>query len=374
MTTSSVYAGFWLRLLTLFIDYLLISFLTNIALFLIAPNVLNTIWPLLFVELLIAMLVILPSWIFMGASPGKRLFGLSIVDKNTGEPASPVQCMKRFLAGIFSFLLAGGGFFAIGFDRKKQGWHDKFANTLVVEAGLSKKIFINYRQKVSLMHAGRLRDNLVTHFGAAAIFHDKSSLTGGSNWKVDIDKSINSCSVLIAVIGRGWLDQLNPDGSRRIDDPDDYVAMEIATAMKRGVQVVPVLVDNAKRIHSSDLPERLVSFADIEPVVIEDKDWNSDINKLIHAIYRYTEDPRKLGWRNISAIVLCLISVTYLGDDVVAQEDANISCVVGIIALVASLASYARFRHAASFARSWSIGLCALSTMLIIMAISEMPQ
>lgn len=71
-------------------------------------------------------------WILKSATIGKMLVKVKIVDAKTGKPASPLQCIVRYLGYIVSALPLGLGFFWIAFDRKKQGWHDKIARTLVV--------------------------------------------------------------------------------------------------------------------------------------------------------------------------------------------------------------------------------------------------
>ena len=71
-------------------------------------------------------------WILKSATIGKMLVKVKIVDAKTGKPASPLQCIVRYLGYIVSALPLGLGFIWIAFDKRKQGWHDKIARTLVV--------------------------------------------------------------------------------------------------------------------------------------------------------------------------------------------------------------------------------------------------
>ena len=74
-------------------------------------------------------------WILKSATIGKMLVKVKIVDAKTGGPASPLQCVVRYLGYIVSALPLGLGFIWVAFDKRKQGWHDKIARTLVVGSG-----------------------------------------------------------------------------------------------------------------------------------------------------------------------------------------------------------------------------------------------
>lgn len=371
MSVRFEYAGLWIRLVASLVDYCLVLVVFALTLAFIFPQVPGTSWQALGIELVVAALCIIPFWSTLSASPGKLLFGLSIVDARTAKPPTVFQCFIRFIAAFVSALAVMLGIIWIGFDKKKQGWHDKLAQTYVVESGARKKIFVNYRQKVSLMQSGRITDKLASHFGQGNIFHDKSTLVGGANWKTDIEDSIRHCSVLVAIIGDGWLTQVNPDGSRRIDDPDDYVAMEISTALSRGITVIPVLVGEAARLHSDDLPERLKPLALIEPISIRDDDWQHDIKKLINTIYIHTDDPRSVGWRNWSSIPFLIMGGILIGEDVIPQGDALLAIGLSVIALCFNLASLVKFRRIPSPAKHWSIGLAIFALLVIGIAISD---
>lgn len=377
MLDKRQYAGFWIRILSFAVDYCVIQIVFVGLLFLLFPSKVEfgKPWEPTFLnismEFVAAALVVLPCWYYTAASPGKLLFGLSIVDVRTGEPPTFSQYLIRFFVSIVSVLALMLGVIWIAFDKRKQGWHDKIANTTVINAGPRKKIFINYRQKVSLMQAGRVSDAIAAHFGYSSIFHDKSSLGGGANWKDVIETSMKKCAVMIVVIGDGWLDQKNPDGSLRLEDPDDYVALEIATALNSDTTVVPVLVDGAPRLHSDDLPERLKKLAFIEPLVIRDDDWNSDVRKITEAIYVYTEDPRKIGWRNFASLFFSFCGMMLVSEDVVAKQDAIAGAACGFVGLVFSMASFARFREMQCHAKNWSVGLIIFAILVMITAFTD---
>jgi len=104
-------------------------------------------------------------------------------------------------------------------------------------------IFVSYRHNDSSGHAGRLHDKLVSHFGEERIFMD-IGIEPGEDFVQVIESAVGSCEILIALIGRRWLP--GPDESSRwLDDPNHWARLEITTALKRDIRVIPVLVDRA---------------------------------------------------------------------------------------------------------------------------------
>ena len=105
--------------------------------------------------------------------------------------------------------------------------------------------------------AGRLSDRLSNHFPSNQIFMDVDSIDLGEDFVKTIEETVGSCDVLITVIGKGWLTSCDQEGQRRLDNPEDFVRIEIATALKRDIRVIPVLVDGASMPRSGDLPDDL---------------------------------------------------------------------------------------------------------------------
>src|SRR4051812_14047048 len=111
---------------------------------------------------------------------------------------------------------------------------------------MKRGIFISYRRKDSQSAAGRLADSLEQRIPDATIFRDVETIEAGADFVATIASALESCDVLLAVVGPRWLDVTDADGHRRLDDPQDYTRVELATALKRpDVRVVPVLVDGA---------------------------------------------------------------------------------------------------------------------------------
>ena len=79
--------------------------------------------------------VTIAFWIVLGATPGKWLFGIRIVDEPSGRRARPGQCIARYFLALVAIAFAGIGYVWIAIDPRKQGWHDKIVRTVVVHRG-----------------------------------------------------------------------------------------------------------------------------------------------------------------------------------------------------------------------------------------------
>lgn len=141
-------------------------------------------------------------------------------------------------------------------------------------------IFLSYRRDDSSGYAGRLFDNLVERFGRDQVFMDIETLEPGLDFVDGIDRAIESCGAVIAVIGPNWLSAMNNKGRRRLDDPHDFIRLEIATALRRRVRVIPVLVYNASMPSEDDLPEPLRPLCRLQSFEISDNRWEFDVNRL----------------------------------------------------------------------------------------------
>ena len=119
------------------------------------------------------------------------------------------------------------------------------------------QIFISYRREDSSAYAGRLYDRLSGRFPSHRIFIDVDNIAPGVDFVKAIEKSVGSCDVLISVVGKRWLTATDENGKRRLDSLDDFVRLEIATALKRGIRVIPVVVDGASMPRSAELPDEL---------------------------------------------------------------------------------------------------------------------
>ena len=148
-------------------------------------------------------------------------------------------------------------------------------------------IFICYRREDSADISGRIYDRLAQQFGDKAIFKDVDSIPLGVDFKQYLEKQVERCNVLLAVIGKTWLKKRT--GKRRLDDPRDFVRIEIASALRRDIRVIPLMVSNASMPSEADLPEDLRALVFRNYIQIRsDPDFHHDMNRLIKELERAT--------------------------------------------------------------------------------------
>ncbi len=154
---------------------------------------------------------------------------------------------------------------------------------------ISRSIFVNYRRNDSEGEAGRLFDDLTMHFSRESVFMDVAAIEPGRDFRKAIDQSVASCSVLLALIGQQWVDLQDAEGRRRLDDANDFVRMELASALRRDIPVIPVLVHGAKMPRAEQLPDDLKDLAYRNAVELTHARWKSDVQVLIQALRPYME-------------------------------------------------------------------------------------
>jgi hypothetical protein len=143
------------------------------------------------------------------------------------------------------------------------------------------KIFINYRRDDSIGMAGRLHDRLVQTFGRDKLFMDVDHIPAGADFVAHLNNQVAECDVVLAIIGPNWLRAKDKAGQRRLHQPDDFVAIEIAAALARDTLVIPVLVDAARMPKESDLPDTLKPLARRQAVEVRHAHFGHDAEALI---------------------------------------------------------------------------------------------
>jgi hypothetical protein len=170
-------------------------------------------------------------------------------------------------------------------------------------------IFISYRREDTSGYAGRLYDQISSHFGQDHVFMDVADLEPGSDFVDTIEKKVSTCDALIALIGKNWLTITDEQDQIRLRKPGDFVSVEIAAALKRNVEVIPVLVGGAKMPLQQELPESLQSLYRRQAIELSDVHFSRDVGDLIEALKR----PAGLKWIKpalaISASTICVLAV-----------------------------------------------------------------
>jgi hypothetical protein len=156
------------------------------------------------------------------------------------------------------------------------------------------RLFLSYRRDDTEAFAGRLFDRLSVHFGQDIIFMDYHTIEPGLDFVQTIEKAVRSCNVLIALIGPNWL-------TSRLENPQDYVRLEIATALKRNIRVIPLLIHGASMPLSTALPDDLQLLTRRHAVEVSHPRFHSDVDKLIAVLESTLEIKPKRTAQEVSS-------------------------------------------------------------------------
>jgi len=146
------------------------------------------------------------------------------------------------------------------------------------------KVFISYRRDDTGAMAGRIYDRLCSEFGRESVFMDVDTIPFGVDFREHIDSAVRQADVLLAVIGEQWL-EVGQNGKRRLQDPADYVRIEIETALAHGIPVIPALIERAPMPREDELPSSIATLAYRNAIQINyGRDFPSHIERLVRGI------------------------------------------------------------------------------------------
>ena len=146
------------------------------------------------------------------------------------------------------------------------------------------RIFISYRRDESAYPAGWLYDRLAQQYGGGQVFKDVDSIELGDDFVQVITGAVGSCDVLLALIGSKWLTLADERGRRRVDDPEDFVRLEIEAALTRDVRVIPILIDGARMPRTEELPPSLVSLTRRQALELSPSRFEYDTGRLLRVL------------------------------------------------------------------------------------------
>ena len=146
------------------------------------------------------------------------------------------------------------------------------------------KIFISYRRDDASANAGRLCDWLQRQFKTDNVFLDVDRIAPGDDFPKVLAEKLAAADALVAVVGKAWVTLSDAAGNRRIMAPKDFVALEVGTALERGIRVIPVLVGGASMPKADELPPRLAKFVNCNAVAIDDARFPQDFDNLVDGI------------------------------------------------------------------------------------------
>jgi hypothetical protein len=148
------------------------------------------------------------------------------------------------------------------------------------------KIFINYRRGDEPGYVQALYGHLEQAFRSERLFRDVDGIEPGLDFVRVLEEQVAECDLMISVIGKGWLDARDETGERLLFDPDDFVRIEIESALKQGKRVIPVLVGEARMPRSNELPETMKPLTRINAVRLTYERFRTDTQALITALQK----------------------------------------------------------------------------------------
>src|SRR5580704_11287946 len=180
------------------------------------------------------------------------------------------------------------------------------------------KIFINYRREESIGTAVHLHDRLARTFGRKSLFMDVDRIPAGVDFVDHLNKQVAVCDVFLALIGPNWLEAKDERGRRRLDNPDDFVTVEIAAALARDIRVIPVLLDGARLPAADELPSGLKPLVRRHAVEVRNLQFGRDADALAQRIREALSDgPPAMAvlgrWPRAAAGVVALLVASWFG-------------------------------------------------------------
>ena len=138
--------------------------------------------------------------------------------------------------------------------------------------------------------AGRLHDRLADRLPGRQIFHDVSSIALGADFEQRIEDALKQSSVMLVLIDQDWLEVEEGKRRPRVWDPDDFVRLEIAWAVRHGLLIIPVLVDDAGMPDKNELPDDIADLASRNAAEIRNSRFADDFTRLLRAIEPRIDD------------------------------------------------------------------------------------
>ena len=151
-------------------------------------------------------------------------------------------------------------------------------------------VFLSYRRSDSAGHTGRIFDRLTREFGRDHVFMDVDSIAPGTDFVDRIEEMLGASSVVLVVIGPGWLDASSTGSDRRLDDERDHVRREIEIALRSAHRVIPVCVRGSHMPGEGDLPEAVRGLGRRSAISIDDSRFDDDVTHLVGVVADVLDD------------------------------------------------------------------------------------
>lgn len=172
------------------------------------------------------------------------------------------------------------------------------------------RIFISYRRKDAKADARSIYQRLERDFGSRRLFIDVDTIDKGADFRVELAGALAVTSVLMVLIGKDWLTTSDGQGKRRLDDPADYVRLEIASALAAKKRVMPILIDGADMPDEAALPDDLKPLASQQASRLTHDNFNSDMAGIIASIASTVPRSRLRRRRVLTAVAVIGVLAT----------------------------------------------------------------
>jgi hypothetical protein len=173
--------------------------------------------------------------------------------------------------------------------------HDTIVDSLHDQEGYMRTVFISYRRQTASGEVRALFKDLAARLGKSAVFVDVDNIALGRDFRVVLQKTLESIDLMLVVIDKNWVEAKDEDGRTRLTNPDDSVRMEVESGLKRDILVTPVLVQGARMPAADQLPAEIRSLAYRNGFELTHNRWDSDVNEMIRRLGLPTvrrEEPR----------------------------------------------------------------------------------
>ncbi len=158
----------------------------------------------------------------------------------------------------------------------------KLDDTLTTRNPTNKNIFINYRKEDSSGYALALYNELLKWYEKKTIFKDFHNINPGEDFEEAIEKALSSCNILLVIISDRWIEILTERHKKM--NQQDFVSLEIATALLKNIYTVPITINGASMPDPSELPDDLKKLSRRQSLDIHQTWFESDILKLVDII------------------------------------------------------------------------------------------
>jgi flagellar biosynthesis GTPase FlhF len=175
------------------------------------------------------------------------------------------------------------------------------------------RIFINYRREDSRADARSVYQRLERAFGKSRLFMDVDTIQKGRDFTKVLDEHLAQSDVVLAIIGSRWLTAQDESGTRRLDDPEDFVRVEIARALKRDIAVIPVLVDGARMPKASELPDDLKPLSRRQASIVTHENFGSDVEALAGDLKSMQQPRARRRWLGGAIAAALLLAIAGYG-------------------------------------------------------------